>query len=245
MSSTGSQKRSPFSSRRWQAPFPRSWPSTSGAVWHGHTADKPSNSTRSNSGSRRFKLTSNEKRSTLPTPALNLTPRPDSGDLSSTLRNYSRQSSASGMSLCGRIAHLVAPRPAWCFLLHAHLRQDVLDAALQLPKLLWTPKAQDQRLCPSSNEGIEPGCTAHTCPGAQPLLAYEDLVGCIVIALSKCLHLALGLGDVVVDVQRGVDTAGQRLHVFAHLSCQPLQPLPLRCKHVWGTRVGEPALTQA
>src|SRR5262249_280292 len=46
------------------------------------------------------------------------------------------------------------------------------------------------------------------------------------------------------DVQRGVDTAGQRLRVFAHLSRQPLQPLPLRGKHLWRTRVGEPALAQ-
>src|SRR6266446_6235720 len=98
-----------------------------------------------------------------------------------------------------------------------HLRQHVLDTPLQLTKLIRSPKAEHQRLCPSSDKSIEPGSTALGRAGTQALLACHHVVWGAIVAFDKGLHLSLSLGYVVIDVQRRVHTAGERLRILSHL----------------------------
>src|SRR5262249_9062644 len=103
-----------------------------------------------------------------------------------------------------------------------------LGKPYQLSRLIGTPEADHDRLCPRSNKRLEPGDAVLRRAGTEAVPSCLHFIRNPVVAFDECAQLAFRLRAIGVDVERGIQTAMKVAGVSPHLLPQGLKTSPIR-----------------
>src|SRR5262245_2790966 len=114
------------------------------------------------------------------------------------------------------------------FLPCPHMWQNLPGKPRKLSFLIGTSESDHDTLCPGNNERLEPSNAMFRRARAEAVPSRLHLIRNSVVTFNERAQLAFRLGDIGVDVERGIHTAMKVMSVSSHLLPQGLETFPIR-----------------